>query len=428
MLDIAGAILNSPRLEMTPTTDAFEHALEQERRRNARSIAAFRFYAGLAVFAVNFLFDLTRPLYIGPPLWPGAVYCTVAAMLWWGHGRIPQLAKWSALSIPLIDMPFVISVIVPLTDQLRRFGYAGDAAAVLTQVSLFNVALILAASLSLEARYTWMSAAVALILQSWVFFQEGRDGSFIATVAVATLMVTYLALYSNRRSIALVQAAADEQTRRERLGRYFSPAVAQALADSDRVPGEGSRHEVSVLFADIRDFTARAQTQTGDAVVALLNEFHSCMVDCIFRWGGTLDKYLGDGLMAYFGAPVEQADHAERAVRCALDMQQALATMNRDLEGRGIAPLRMGVGVHTGSVILGDIGAASRREFTIIGDTVNVAARVEQLTKVAGAAILVTEETRRGVSANLEFIAVEPLPVKGKREPLQTYRLQASAG
>src|SRR6185436_15073450 len=116
-------------------------------------------------------------------------------------GRIPQLAKWSALSIPLIDMPFVISVIVPLTDQLRRFGYAGDAAAVLTQVSLFNVALILAASLSLEARYTWMSAAVALILQSWVFFQEGRDGSFIATVAVATLMVTYLALYSNRRSI-----------------------------------------------------------------------------------------------------------------------------------------------------------------------------------------------------------------------------------
>jgi len=132
--------------------------------------------------------------------------------------------------------------------------------------------------------------------------------------------------------------------------------------------------------------------------------------------------------MAYFGAPVEQSDHAERAVRCALDMQQALATMNRDLEGRGIAPLRMGVGVHTGSVILGDIGAASRREFTIIGDTVNVAARVEQLTKVAGAAILVTEETRRGVSANLEFIAVEPLPVKGKREPLQTYRLQASAG
>jgi adenylate cyclase len=410
---------------MAEPSEAFKRALEQERQRNARSIAAFRFYAGLAVFAVNLLFDLTRPLYVGPPPLVGAVYIAVAAVLWWGHGRIPRLARWSALSIAFVDMPFVVAVIVPLMHRLHEVGYPTDAAAVSTQVGLFNVALILAASLSLEERYTWMSAGVALALQTFVFVQDGRDVSFIATVAVATLMVTYLALYSHRRSVALVRSAADEQARRERLGRYFSPQVAEALLDGERVPGAGSRHDVTVLFADIRDFTARAQTQSSEAVVRLLNDYHSRMVDCVFRRGGTLDKYLGDGLMAYFGAPVEQADHAERAVRCALDMQQALAAMNADLASRREPPLRMGIGIHTGSVILGDIGADRRREFTIIGDTVNVAARVEQLTKVVGADILATEETRGGVrTANVHFAAVEPLSVKGKREPLQTYRVE----
>lgn len=127
--------------------------------------------------------------------------------------------------------------------------------------------------------------------------------------------------------------------------------------------------------------------------------------------------------MAYFGAPVEQPDHANRAVMCALDMQQALAELNRDFERRGMTPLRMGVGAHSGSVILGDIGAARRREFTAIGDTVNVAARVEQLTKVCGAPVLVTDETRRRVGRDLDFTAVEPLAVKGKSAPLQTYRV-----
>jgi adenylate cyclase len=142
-----------------------------------------------------------------------------------------------------------------------------------------------------------------------------------------------------------------------------------------------------------------------------------------FLSGLHLGGITDDGLMAYFGAPVEQPDHANRAVMCALDMQQALAELNRDFERRGMTPLRMGVGAHSGSVILGDIGAARRREFTAIGDTVNVAARVEQLTKVCGAPVLVTDETRRRVGRDLDFTAVEPLAVKGKSAPLQTYRV-----
>lgn len=411
---------------MSPTFDAFESALEAERRRNARQLAGFRFYAAIALFVVNLAFTLARESYTGPTILSGALYCLAAAALWWGHNRFPEVAKWSALSIPLIDMPYAFTVIRSLVERLGDGGYAMDGAAVGTQLALFYIVLILAASLSLEARYTWIAAGVALVLQTWLLLSTGRDFSFVCMVSLTTLMATVLGLSTRRRSVALVRSAAEEQTRRERLGRYFSPQVAEALADVGRVPGEGRSHEVSVLFADIRDFTARAEGLTSDAVVALLNDFHARMVDCVFRHGGTLDKYLGDGLMAYFGAPVEQADHAERAVRCAVDMQAALNDMNRDLDRRGMKPLVMGVGVHTGPVVLGDIGAARRREFTIIGDTVNVAARVEQLTKVCAAAILVTEETRRRVPVDLGFIAMEPLAVKGKREPLRTYRLSPS--
>jgi class 3 adenylate cyclase len=241
-------------------------------------------------------------------------------------------------------------------------------------------------------------------------------------------MGTYVSLYTRQRSMALLEAAALEQSRRERLGRYFSPHIAAALVDAEADLGKGEQREVSVLFTDIRDFTALSERLRGDQVVDILNEFHSRMVECIFGHGGTLDKYLGDGLMAYFGAPLDQPDHADRAVLCALDMQQSLDVLNRELEGRGLTALRMGIGVHSGPVILGDIGAARRREFTIIGDTVNVAARVEQLTKVTGAQVLVTEETRRKLASNPALEAVEPLPVKGKSAPLQTYRVLSGSG
>jgi adenylate cyclase len=408
---------------MDHSLDAFARALDAERCRNARQIALFRAIAAVVLIGANLSFTLLRPGYKGAPITSGAFYFPAAVMLWWAHSRFPQLAKRSALWIPLVDMPFVFTLIAPLAVRLRDLGFVEDAAAVGTQLALFYIALILLASLSLETRYTWLAAVVALVLQSWLFMREERDVTFIAIVDLTTLLVAGLALYAHRRSIALVRSAADEQTRRERLGRYFSPQVAEALADVERVPGEGHSHDVSVLFADIRDFTARADTLSSESVVELLNDYHSRMVDCVFRQGGTLDKYLGDGLMAYFGAPVEQADHAERAVRCALEMQQALAEMNHDLRRRGVAELKMGVGVHSGPVVLGDIGAERRREFTIIGDTVNVAARVEQLTKVCDAPILVTEETRRRVTAVFDFVAVEPLAVKGKSAPLQTYRL-----
>jgi adenylate cyclase len=233
--------------------------------------------------------------------------------------------------------------------------------------------------------------------------------------------VAVVCLYMTASTIDLVYGVAEEQRRRERLGRYFSPQVAAAVERRGDGAAAGERREITVLFSDLRDFTGLAEPLDSTAVVELLNEVHGRMVGVLFDHGGTLDKYLGDGLMAYFGAPAPQPDHADRALACAYAMQAALAALNVERAGRGAPPIRMGIGLHSGPATVGDIGSPHRREYTAIGDTVNVAARIERLAKEHAVPIVLSETTRQGLGAPAVLRPLGHVAIRGRADPVDCW-------
>jgi adenylate cyclase len=196
---------------------------------------------------------------------------------------------------------------------------------------------------------------------------------------------------------------------RNNLSRYFSPNIVELLAAQDEPLGAGRRETVAVLFADIVAFTRMAEDMPPENVLALLREFHTRMTAEIFASGGTVDQYMGDGMIAVFGAPAASPNDAANALNCAERMLEALERWNREREGKGEARIDIGIGVNHGPVVLGDVGSEHSMSFTAIGDTVNTAARLQTLTRSLDTPLVVGDSLVQAVRASSPEIAAEQI-------------------
>jgi adenylate cyclase len=183
-----------------------------------------------------------------------------------------------------------------------------------------------------------------------------------------------------------------------------------------------------MLISDIRGFTAMSEQMQPEEVVKFLNVYFSGMVDAVFEYGGVLDKFLGDGLLAVFGSFTEQPDHPWRAVSTALRMQATLVKMNEQRAAAGMAAIRIGIGIHTGEVVVGNIGSQKRLEYTVIGDGVNTTSRLQTLNKEFSTMILISETTYEAVKDRVECRLMPDSVLRGKTKPLKFYEVTGVKG
>ena len=211
-------------------------------------------------------------------------------------------------------------------------------------------------------------------------------------------------------------------------GKYVSPDVFSHLVAHPDVALGGQRREMSVLFSDIRGFTSTSEKASPEAVVAQLNEYFTAMVEVLFRHQGTLDKFVGDMVMGLFGAPVADPRHADHAVGAAVEMVTVLDRLNAGWEARGMPRLEIGIGVNSGEMIAGNIGSSSIMSYTVIGDAVNLGARLESLNKDFGTRILISEATRARLTMPMATREMGAVTVKGKTTAVLVHAVGAGAG
>ena len=222
-----------------------------------------------------------------------------------------------------------------------------------------------------------------------------------------------------------------EEKNKEALRRsfesYFPPSVVKRImANPDMITAGGQKKELTIMFSDIKSFTTHSSTLAPDEIQRLLNEYFGAMVDIVFKYEGTVDKFIGDGLMVFFGDPEVQPDHAVRCVQAAREMQKKTRELKAKWEAEGKFPLKIRIGINTGSVVVGNMGSERRLSYTVLGSDVNLAQRLESNAPVEG--IMISQRTYELVKDQVPTRRLEPVKVKGLEEPIQVWEVVVEEG
>lgn len=300
----------------------------------------------------------------------------------------------------------------------------------------FRVRLILTAlGLHLACYYgmfaygMWMNVPLTT---DWGRYVLGPELLLINHVTLPTPLIgiTIVLCYITYRSVSTVRRIGDLESRRASLARFFSPDVVDELSSEGSDLFSGVRQRVTILFSDIRGFTKMSEGMDPSELASFLTDFRNRMIAAIFQYGGTVDKFVGDAIMATFGTPrpstVPGLD-TRNAVYAGIAMLDALDDLNRDRARRNLPAVGIGIGIHTGEVFCGTIGSEGRMEYTVIGDPVNTASRIESMCKVLKTDFLISEEVFNEAQGAVQVQKMPLVRVKGKAEPLQTYHVLRNA-
>lgn len=276
------------------------------------------------------------------------------------------------------------------------------------------------------ARATRATAIVVILLGFFLWLAyylfASRRIWIAAFLPTATLALDYVGIVSYR----FFFEEREKKKVRATFIQYLAPGVVDRLLEHPELLRLGGEEkELTAMFSDIRGFTAISEGLSPGALVELLNEYLSEMTEIIFRNWGTLDKYIGDAIMAFWGAPYPQTDHPERACRAALEMVTALKKLQQRWEAQGRAQINIGVGINTGPMIFGNMGSKNRKNITIMGDNVNLASRLEGINKEFGTRLIISESTCHAAGHILVVRELDLIRVKGKMKPVRIYELLA---
>ncbi|WP_167883247.1 adenylate/guanylate cyclase domain-containing protein [Leptospira adleri] len=380
-------------------------------------------------------------------LYVGAAFAS-AAMVWFlSKERFclkddNRIAGWAGVSVDLL-----ILSILPWT-WYDSVGGEAIPKTYLMKTGFIPVAavFILLSGLSLKPLYPILVSLGSLAISVWMFLYVRKDPNVEWTSSLSETflspkanpeyyfsMTALVLLYGGIVSFiaftarTLLMESALLERKSSQLGRYFSPGVIQRITAEDNLFAPGGRiQNIAVLFCDIRDFTSISEKLSPAEVISLLTEYHKEMVGVVFENGGSVDKFIGDGILVTFGIPESTDADCRNAITAGIEMKKALKKLNIQREKEGLPEIRQGIGIHFGEAICGNIGTEERLEFTVIGDAVNAASRIESACKELNVEFLVSQEVLNRVGNEFQTAAIGEVKVKGKEKLLSLHSVTLS--